>query len=132
MEDLNILLSRAVEVHGHKGPFLALGVRASIEALRKLRRIDTCIVSCPQVKPYLCVLDGIKAVIPDIVVEVKGSDSGLNITFRSSRSMLSLSVRRGVLERYLGRSWDILPILADEVLSMDFYDLFEEELLYGS
>ncbi|MEM2699068.1 MAG: hypothetical protein QXF17_07110, partial [Ignisphaera sp.] len=69
MTDLSPLMSRAVEVHGHKGPFLALGVKASIEASRRLGKIDLCIVSCPRVKPYLCILDGIKAVHPDAAIE---------------------------------------------------------------
>lgn len=132
MTDLNLLMSRAVKVHGHRGPFLALGVRASIEASRRLGGIDLCIVSCPQVKPYLCILDGIRTILPDTIVEVRESSSGLKIMFRSDRSVLSLSVRKEILERYLGRSWDILPILADEVLSMGFHDLFDEESIYGS
>ncbi|MCX8161481.1 MAG: formylmethanofuran dehydrogenase subunit E family protein [Candidatus Bathyarchaeota archaeon] len=125
-------MSRAVKVHGHRGPFLALGIRASIEASRRLGGIDLCIVSCPQVKPYLCILDGIRTILPDTIVEVRESSSGLKIMFRSDKSVLSLSVRKEILERYLGRSWDILPILADEVLSMGFHDLFDEESIYGS
>ncbi|MCS7113096.1 MAG: hypothetical protein RMJ00_00950 [Nitrososphaerota archaeon] len=132
MTDLNLLMSRAVKVHGHRGPFLALGIRASIEASRRLGGIDLCIVSCPQVKPYLCILDGIRTILPDTIVEVRESSSGLKIMFRSDKSVLSLSVRKEILERYLGRSWDILPILADEVLSMGFHDLFDEESIYGS
>ncbi|MEM2740145.1 MAG: hypothetical protein QXQ29_05030 [Candidatus Bathyarchaeia archaeon] len=130
MSDLSMIISRAVEAHGHKGPFLALGIKASIEASRRLGRIDLCIVSCPRVKPYLCILDGIKAVHPDAAIELRESGSGLKITFRSGRGILTLSVREDVLGRYLGRSWDILPILADEALSIDFYDLFEEESIY--
>lgn len=132
MLDLDTLMSRAVEVHGHKGPFLAIGIRASLEALRRLGRIDLCIVSCPQVKPYLCILDGIKTVLPDTAVEVRGSSSGLKITFRSGNGTVSLSVREEALARYTGRPWDTLPKLADEALSIDFYDLFKEESTYRS
>jgi len=130
--DLDTLMSRAVEIHGHKGPFLAIGIRASLEALRRLGRIDLCIVSCPQVKPYLCILDGIKAILPDTAVEVRESSSGLKITFRSDNGTVSLSVRSEALARYTGKPWDTLPMLADEALSIDFYDLFEEESAYRS
>ncbi|MEM4461454.1 MAG: hypothetical protein QW695_01100 [Candidatus Bathyarchaeia archaeon] len=126
MSDLSIIISRAVEAHGHKGPFLALGIKASIEASRRLGRIDLCIVSCPRVKPYLCIIDGIRAALPDTIVEVRESSRGLRIEFRSDEGVLTLSVREDVLERYIGRSWDILPSLADEALSMDLHDLFEE------
>jgi len=121
-----MIISRAVEAHGHKGPFLALGIKASIEASRRLGRIDLCIVSCPRVKPYLCIIDGIRAALPDTIVEVRESSRGLRIEFRSDEGVLTLSVREDVLERYIGRSWDILPSLADEALSMDLHDLFEE------
>lgn len=126
MTDLNLVMSRAVEAHGHKGPFLALGIKASIEASRRLGKVDLCIVSCPGVKPYLCIIDGIRAALPDTVIEVRESGRGLRIEFRSGRGVLALSVREDVLERYIGRSWDILPSLADEALSMDIRDLFEE------
>jgi len=126
LSDLSMIISRAVEAHGHKGPFLALGIKASIEASRRLGRIDLCIVSCPRVKPYLCIIDGIRAALPDTIVEVRESSRGLRIEFRSDEGVLTLSVREDVLERYIGRSWDILPSLADEALSMDLHDLFEE------
>lgn len=122
---LQDMVGRAVEIHGHKGPFLMIGLKASIEAAKRLGSVDFCVVSCPPVKPYLCVLDGVKAFLPNVKLEVEESE-GLTLTFKSGAKAVSFKVKDEVLARYLGRPWSILPALADEVFSKKFCEIFRE------
>lgn len=58
------LLEATVRLHGHPDPFLVLGVKMSLEAERILgEKPDECEVATMNSKPFLCVLDELKAVI---------------------------------------------------------------------
>lgn len=64
-EKLEEVLSKAVEFHGHLGPFLILGVKMGLVGLRELRvnvgnsELRTTIVTKPSV-PFSCIIDGIQ------------------------------------------------------------------------
>lgn len=56
-------LRRAAEFHGHLGPWLVLGLRAGIEARRRLRATPfelQCRVYCRERPPHSCFIDGIQ------------------------------------------------------------------------
>jgi len=64
-QDLAPILRRAVDFHGHFGPFLVVGVRAGIIALRELRTSKEnkslqAVASLIYSVPYSCILDGIQ------------------------------------------------------------------------
>ena len=68
MKDQNLdkRLQSATDLHGHFGPFLALGVRMSLYALRELgvKEGDTGLhttVTLEYVTPISCILDGVQA-----------------------------------------------------------------------
>lgn len=62
---LEEVLSRAVEFHGHLGPFLVLGVKMGLIGLRELRvnvgnsGLDVTVVTKPSV-PFSCIIDGLQ------------------------------------------------------------------------
>ncbi|MEM2957368.1 MAG: formylmethanofuran dehydrogenase subunit E family protein [Candidatus Jordarchaeaceae archaeon] len=56
------LLKRAVEFHGHLGPFLVLGLRMSKTAHRFLKQISRVKVKTASKPPRSCVIDGIQIV----------------------------------------------------------------------
>jgi len=64
-QDLASILRRAEDFHGHFGPFLVVGVRAGIIALRELQTSKEnkslrAVVSLVYSVPYSCILDGIQ------------------------------------------------------------------------
>ena len=64
-QDLAPILRRAVDFHGHFGPFLVVGVRAGIIALRELQTSKEnkslrAVASLVYSVPYSCILDGIQ------------------------------------------------------------------------
>jgi formylmethanofuran dehydrogenase subunit E len=68
------LFENAVRLHGHLGPFLVLGLKMSLRARKILgRKPSGCEIATISGKPYLCAVDGIKAVIGNAVT-VKEDD----------------------------------------------------------
>lgn len=64
-QDLAPILRRAVDFHGHFGPFLVVGVRAGTIALRELQTSKgnkslRAVASLVYSVPYSCILDGIQ------------------------------------------------------------------------
>ena len=65
MEELDVILRKAEEFHGHLGPFITLGVRMGLIGVRELRvkgneeklRITTMLKYSV---PFSCVIDGIQ------------------------------------------------------------------------
>jgi formylmethanofuran dehydrogenase subunit E len=64
-EEIARIVKEAADFHGHLGPFLVIGVRMSLIALRELRlgkdanglRVTATLKNCT---PFSCVLDGIQ------------------------------------------------------------------------
>jgi len=64
-QDLNPIVREAVEFHGHLGPFLVIGVRMGLIALRELKttRGDPKLQATTSLKhavPFSCAIDGIQ------------------------------------------------------------------------
>ena len=64
-QDLDSAIEKAVDFHGHLGPFLVVGVRMGITALQRLetRKGDAALRAVVSVKrsvPFSCAIDGIQ------------------------------------------------------------------------
>ncbi len=65
-QELEEILEKAVDFHGHLGPFLVLGIRMGFAGLRELRvergnpKLHVTVMTKPSV-PFSCVIDGIQA-----------------------------------------------------------------------
>lgn len=62
---MNALIKRAVEFHGHLGPFLVLGLRMGLAGLRELKLIREksklrVNVKLPYSIPFSCTVDGLQ------------------------------------------------------------------------
>ena len=87
--DLDIILRKAEEFHGHLGPFLVLGVRMGLVGVRELgakenaEKLRVTVMSKHSV-PFSCVMDGIqvatKCTIGNKKLRVKNS-SGIAAKF---------------------------------------------------
>lgn len=65
-QELEEILEKAVDFHGHLGPFLVLGVRMGLIGIRELEakkgnpKLRVTVMTKPSV-PFSCVIDGIQA-----------------------------------------------------------------------
>ena len=99
--ELDILLRKAEEFHGHLGPFLVLGVRIGLTGIRELRikRNDEKLRVTAMLRnsvPYSCIIDGIqvatKCTIGNKKLRVKNS-SGIAAKFElQNRRCVSVAV----------------------------------------
>jgi formylmethanofuran dehydrogenase subunit E len=64
-DGMDVLIKRAVEFHGHLGPFLVLGLRMGLAGLRELnvkggeRKLQVT-AKLPYLIPYSCAVDGLQ------------------------------------------------------------------------
>jgi formylmethanofuran dehydrogenase subunit E len=95
------LLERAVKLHGHLGPFLVLGLRAGLEAKEKLGgKPEACIIQTVNRKPYLCAVDGIKAIFGNTLLEIRDGP-GLTFIFKGNNREIIVRVKQGLVEKYM-------------------------------
>jgi formylmethanofuran dehydrogenase subunit E len=76
------LLKRAVEFHGHLGPFLVLGLMMSKTAYRFLKQISSIRIKTRLNPPRSCVLDGVQ-------VATKCTLGNTKLSFAESQSEIS-------------------------------------------
>ncbi|HDN17816.1 MAG TPA: hypothetical protein ENF41_02040 [Candidatus Bathyarchaeota archaeon] len=117
------ILDKAVKYHGHYGPFLVIGIRASLYALQKMGNVRVCHIFCPQKKPYLCVSDGVMSVIGCKILHHKGE--GIRLCFEGAGNTLCISVHGELIQTLSGSKWNELEKLAEMVRNMEFSDIFE-------
>jgi len=119
------LLERAVKLHGHLGPFLVLGLRAGLEGKEKLGgKPEVCIIQTVNRKPYLCTVDGIKAIFENTLLEI-GDGSGLTFTFKGNNREIIVKVKQVLVEKYAEAPWEKCEEYAREVVVSDGDQLFE-------
>jgi formylmethanofuran dehydrogenase subunit E len=100
---------RAVEFHGHGGPFMTVGLRMGLYALERLDCRGwfdlSCRVSLRWRPPDSCVIDGIQSSTGCTMgkhnIEVVEGD-GVSAVFTSEGGSLALKLRDGVLEKLRG------------------------------
>ena len=106
MEWSSALLWRAIEFHGHKGPFLIVGLRMGLAALRLLDaegwfdlRCRVCLRPEP---PDSCVIDGIQVstgcTMGKCNIEVVERE-GVSAEFSTEMGLLRLRLKKKFLER---------------------------------
>ena len=119
------LLDKAVKLHGHLGPFLVLGLKMSLRAKKVLgRKPSRCEIATISSKPYLCTVDGIKAVIGNVVT-VK-EDDGLSVKFSSAEGKeIVFRVKRDLVKKYAEGPWEKCEEYAYEVMKSEDERLFE-------
>ncbi len=110
------VLEKAVEIHGHLGPFLVLGVKMGLLAKSLLNKeIQKCEAEVIGKKPYLCTVDGIRAIIGDGIAIKEGK--GIAATFHSVEGVRAiLSVKEPIVKKYSHVPWEVCEEAAHEVL----------------
>jgi len=120
------LLEKAVRLHGHLGPFLVLGLKMSLRAEEILgEKPAKCVIETVNRKPYLCAVDGVKAVLGKAFVEVREGD-GLAARFSGSNGgETTIRVKRSLVEEYSRVPWEKCEEYAEEVMRSSDSQLFE-------
>ncbi|MEM4447647.1 MAG: formylmethanofuran dehydrogenase subunit E family protein [Nitrososphaerota archaeon] len=102
-------LSFAVRLHGHLGPFLVLGLRASLIARRLIGTPSAVEVRVFPKPPLSCVIDGIQAASGctvgngKLTVTPSSDKLEVKITFRSDKSAVEVSLPRKLVESLLSK-----------------------------
>jgi len=116
-------IKKAVSIHGHYGPSLMLGLKSCLYAKSVLGNVTKCVVRTVGRKPYLCVLDGIKASSKCKITHEEWD--GLSFIYFNGQQKIKMTLKGTLLSRYFNRPWDELEALANEVDQKDVSDLFE-------
>jgi len=121
------LLKKAVKLHGHLGPFLVLGLKIGLLAEELSGgKIRSCKVEAIDKKPYLCAVDGLKAVLGDNVTVVVKKGTGITATFnKPDNSAFVVSVKKHIIDKYAQVPWDKCEESAYEVLRRETKSLME-------
>jgi len=98
------LLDQAYQFHGHKGAFIALGLRMGLLALKELAADGffdmRCVVKLPYRPPYSCIVDGIQVSTGCTMgkrnIEVEEGE-GIEALFEKSEKKRKISLRHDVL-----------------------------------
>jgi len=100
------LLDRAIEFHGHGGPFMVVGLRMGLVALERLDAHGwfdlKCVVRLRWAPPDSCVIDGIQTssgcTIGKHNIEIEEQD-GIAAEFTKGKERLEVHLRPEVLDR---------------------------------
>jgi formylmethanofuran dehydrogenase subunit E len=89
-QELEEILEKAVDFHGHLGPFLVLGIRMGLIGLRELRvergnpKLRVTVMTKPSV-PFSCFIDGVQAAtrctIGNSKLRLRGSSKNVRVEF---------------------------------------------------
>ena len=138
-QDLDKDMEKAVDFHGHLGPFLVVGVRMGIIGLKQLeaRQGDTALratVSLKRSVPFSCVIDGIqvttKCTIGNAKLKIRNSPKEISTTLEilgGKRVTVTVNpARLAELRRSLPKTVasDQLEEIARVIASMPEEDLF--------
>jgi formylmethanofuran dehydrogenase subunit E len=120
------ILESAVRLHGHLGPFLILGLKMGIGAERILgEKPEQCKVETRNVKPFLCALDGIKAIMEGDAVTVREGDGLTGRFSKANGKEVIFKVKRTVIDKYRRVPWEKCEQCAYEIMQCDDQNLFE-------
>jgi len=119
-------IKRAVEIHGHLGPFLVFGLRMGLMAEKLLgEKAQSCEFKAINKIPYLCTVDGIRAIVGENAVTIK-EGNGITATFRGANGKQTIiKVRENVMRKYANVAWEKCEESAYEVLREKEEKLFE-------
>lgn len=130
------LLDRAVEFHGHQGPFMIVGLKMGLTALKLFKARGwfdmTCIMDLPFTPPYSCVIDGVQVATGCTMgkrnIEVRDRE-GISGEFTTDKGRIRLSLKSKLLKRIketLALSDDgATQALMEEIIEANDRSLFE-------
>lgn len=120
-------LIEAIEIHGHLGPFLVLGMRMGLLAEKLFGgRVRFYEVYLPDKKPYLCACDGIRAIVGENPVITQKSD-GISATFHDSKNRkIVLAIKGRIIEKYAKEPFSRCEENAFEVLSKEDEEILDQ------
>lgn len=130
------LLDRAVEFHGHGGPFIVVGLRMGLAALKLFKAKGwfdmTCCLDLPFNPPYSCVIDGVQVATGCTMgkrnIEVRDRE-GIAGEFTTDNGRIRLSLKPKFLEKiretlYLSDE-EATQALIEEIIEANDRSLFE-------
>jgi len=128
---LGLLLENASRMHGHTGPFLALGIRAGLRGIELLGynpfRMKIKVIS-KKARPYTCFIDGLQYVTSCTLgkgnIELEEGE-GLIALFEVDERRVFIKVKDNILSYALKPSEEGLEEAAGKILLMREDDLFE-------
>jgi formylmethanofuran dehydrogenase subunit E len=104
MEKYDEFLSRAIEFHGHLGPYLVLGLKAGLYANQTLGREPMKMEAFVETKvtpPQSCFADGVQfstgCTLGKGNIHLKEGE-GLQVTFRKNNQELTLKLKKEIIE----------------------------------
>ena len=128
---LDNILDKAVQFHGHLGPFLVLGIRMGLLGRRLLRDAESVILRTGVRPPSSCVIDGVQISSGftfgkgSISVEESSEVSALFIgQERSVEVTLRIDVHKDLLESIRAVDVKELEKIAYKMLEAPVNDLF--------
>lgn len=134
------LMEKAVEFHGHDGPFMVVGLRMGLMALKRLDACGwfdlRCDVKLMWSPPDSCVIDGIQSSTGctmgkhNIVVE---EEDGVAAHFFNRNKKLSVSLKHDILKKIRETSTEgenEVRALMTRLMRASENDIFEVSLEY--
>jgi len=136
-KETRILLEKAVDFHGHLGPFLVLGIRMGVIARSLLKpRNESGLTAVMFVKadpPASCVVDGVQVssgcTLGKGTIRVSEAPDRIVGSFRAEHRACTVTVRHRVLNEFLGavkKATDKAIIdMAENAMTRSDEELFE-------
>lgn len=128
------LLARAVEFHGHLGPFLVLGLRAGLFANQILVRDPMktdAIIKTKTTPPESCFADGVQLATgctfgKGNIALIEGE--GLLVTFKKNEQELTLKLKNQIIEEMnsLPEDEEAWEALAKDLYKRKIEEIFEK------
>jgi len=129
------LLERAIEFHGHGGPFMVIGLRMGLLALKRLDAggwFDLrCVVSLRWGPPDSCVIDGIQSSTGCTMgkhnIEIDERE-GISASFYNSDENFRITLKKESLEKIrdtLVKELEEIRILISELINARDQDIFD-------
>jgi formylmethanofuran dehydrogenase subunit E len=116
------LLKRAVEFHGHLGPFLVVGLMMSKTACRFLKQISSVRVKTRLEPPRSCVLDGVqvatKCTLGNTKLSFEESQSEISGEFRGEGKKILIVCKKKFLESLEKRMKNKEKTVEEEALNI--------------
>ena len=139
-QELEDIIEEAVDLHGHLGPFLVLGVRMALIGMRELEtkkgnpKLRVTVITKPSV-PFSCVIDGIqvatKCTIGNRKLRLRDSTKNVAVKFQILEGNIVTvtlsSAKQEELEKLLSKhaSFQEVERIARNVVSMPEKELFK-------
>ena len=133
VEQSEEFLLRAVEFHGHSGPYLVLGLRAGLFANKELGRDPMKTEALIKIKitpPESCFIDGVQFSTGCTFGKRNISlihGKGLHVTFKKNNKMLTLKLKKEIIEEInsLPSEEEAWENLAKDLYQREIKEIFE-------